>query len=316
MTTSIPPYSIIIPARISSTRLPRKPVLQLTPYLKLAEATCLAALATQAQQVVLIADDPVISAVDVTKLNQTDNRKRLQSINCDTNATFKVFEEQLGHQVQNGTERSTAAVTILDLPDDHIVVNVQGDEPLFNPQIIDELVQQYQQAVTANPKVAMASLCVPLEAEQLDNPNSVKVVLDQQQHALYFSRSPLPYTREAVTAVENFCFFKHVGVYCYSVGFLKRYCQLQVTPLSYLESLEQLRALEHGYQITMLPITTTEKLVGVDDPASLAQVQQILTQAKQDQDIFNDHQARAAYLEFLGNFGKVARHLAQAKFTG
>ena len=146
-----------------------------------------------------------------------------------------------------------------------IVVNVQGDEPLIEPAMIEEVVA----ALTADPDTQMSTLRRRIDdAAEYRNPNVVKVVVDAAQRALYFSRAPLPFAREPAAA------FKHVGLYAYRRDFLLTLAALPQTPLELAESLEQLRALEHGFRIRA--VETLHDSVGVDTPEDLDRVRQQL----------------------------------------
>lgn len=150
-------------------------------------------------------------------------------------------------------------------PDVDIILNVQGDEPLIDPALIDELAAAFD----GEPELAMATVATPIEDEaERDNPNNVKVVLDKRGYALYFSRSRIPYPRKAGAPV-----YKHIGIYAYRRDFLLAYARLAPTPLEESESLEQLRALENGCRIKV--ITTNRKFVGVDTEEDLKIVNEI-----------------------------------------
>ena len=150
-------------------------------------------------------------------------------------------------------------------PEVDLIVNVQGDEPLIEPSVIDELIAPFEM----DENLPMATVMVRMDdaAEQL-NPNNVKVIVDKLGYALYFSRSLVPYPRAAAGPV-----YKHIGIYAYRRDFLLRYARLEPTPLERAESLEQLRALENGYGIRVLE--TDCRFVGVDTPEDLALVNKI-----------------------------------------
>jgi 3-deoxy-manno-octulosonate cytidylyltransferase (CMP-KDO synthetase) len=150
-----------------------------------------------------------------------------------------------------------------------LVVNVQGDEPLIDPALINAVAQTLADA----PQAAMASAaCAITRSEELHNPNAVKVVLAKNGQALYFSRSLLPYPREAAAAAAHPA-LRHIGIYAYRAGFIQAFTQLAPAPLEQIESLEQLRALWHGYAIAM-HISASEPAAGVDTPEDLARVRQ------------------------------------------
>lgn len=238
----------VIPARYASTRLPGKPLADIAGkpmicrvYERAAQAKCLA-------ELLVATDDGRIAAA----VEAAGGRAMMTSPAHPT-----------------GTDRLAevaAAYPAMDL-----IINVQGDEPLLEPAILDELA-----ALFADEGLQMATVAAPLTdpAEQED-PNNVKVVLDGVGYALYFSRSLLPYPRrEGVAPV-----YKHIGIYAYRRDFLLRYAKMAPTPLEQAESLEQLRALENGYRIKV--ICTQCRFVGVDTPADLARVNEIYRAAAQ-----------------------------------
>ena len=148
--------------------------------------------------------------------------------------------------------------------DDEIVVNVQGDEPLIDPKLIQEVAAHLANSQDA----VMATACHAIHDEaSLLNPNIVKVVMDANGNALYFSRAPIPYPRDD-TYKNNIQAYRHIGIYAYRVGFLKQYTQLAVTELEKIESLEQLRVLHHGFKIGVT-ITENAHASGVDTQADL-----------------------------------------------
>lgn len=152
-----------------------------------------------------------------------------------------------------------------------LVVNVQGDEPLLAPEMIGEAVAP----LVADPTILMGTLGRPLDdPANLADPNVVKVVTDCQGFALYFSRAPIPYTRGAGGGVEASGALKHIGLYVYRRTFLLEFAVLPPTPLELRESLEQLRALEHGVRIRT--VITTHDSVGVDTPANLNRVRRLV----------------------------------------
>jgi 3-deoxy-manno-octulosonate cytidylyltransferase (CMP-KDO synthetase) len=151
-----------------------------------------------------------------------------------------------------------------------LVVNVQGDEPLLVPASIAEAVAP----LAADRSVPMSTLCTRLEPEELVNPDVVKVVRDAHGFALYFSRAPIPFVRGAGGGVDAGPARKHIGLYVYRREFLLQFAQLAPTPLERAESLEQLRALEHGYRIKT--VETSHDSVGVDTPADLERVRRVV----------------------------------------
>lgn len=161
---------------------------------------------------------------------------------------FKVCLTKESHA--SGTDRIAEVVEQQGWPDDAIVVNVQGDEPLMPPELIRAVATHLHR----HPECAIATACHALHDEaSLRNPNIVKTVLDQQGNALYFSRAPIPYPRDAFAQQQplpaGLPVLRHIGIYAYRAGFLRAYGQLAATPIEQFEALEQLRALYYGYKI-------------------------------------------------------------------
>ena len=166
-----------------------------------------------------------------------------------------------------GTDRLAEVAADLDCD---LVVNVQGDEPLIEPEAVDAAIEPFREDAS----LSMASVCLRFaDPEEAADPNVVKVVLDRQGFALYFSRSRVPYPRGPQGAAAGP--FKHIGLYVYRREFLLRLAALPPTPLERSESLEQLRALEHGFSIRM--VETSHDSIGVDTPEDLERVRRLLT---------------------------------------
>lgn len=165
-----------------------------------------------------------------------------------------------------GTDRLAECADILKLNDEDIVLNVQGDEPLINPQMVLDLYSIFE-----DPEVYMGTLKKVIdEEEELRNPNVVKVIADVNQNAIYFSRYCLPYERDDKKSVH----YKHIGVYGYKTWFLKKYSRMQKTPLEISESLEQLRVIENGLKIRVRE--TMYQTIGVDTPEQIELVEKEL----------------------------------------
>jgi len=163
----------------------------------------------------------------------------------------------------SGTDRIAEAAAALGLADGEIVVNLQGDEPLIDADLIREVAAMLERSREAS----MSTACHPIHDEaSLSNPNVVKVVLDAAGYAQYFSRSQIPFPRES-----GGIWYRHAGIYAYRVGFLKRFAGLPVSPAEKTEALEQLRALWHGYRIAVV-VSNTEFPAGVDTPQDLEAV--------------------------------------------
>ena len=240
----------IIPARYGSTRLPGKPLKTIAGKPMIEHVYRRAEKAKHLCKVYVATDD-------------------LRIKEAVTAFGGNVFMTSAEHQT--GTDRLVEVVGYLDLQDEDIIVNIQGDEPLLEPQMIDELVKP----LLEDPNLLMSTLKQRIEEiEELNNPNVVKVVTDRNDYALYFSRSPLPYNRTGVEVN----YFKHVGLYAYRKAFLLQYAALERTLLERAESLEQLRALENGYQIKV--VETKFQTIGVDSPADLERVKKIMEEGK------------------------------------
>jgi 3-deoxy-manno-octulosonate cytidylyltransferase (CMP-KDO synthetase) len=241
-------FKVVIPARYASTRLPGKPLLDIGGKPMVIRV---------AEQANKSGADDVIIATDVEKIIQV----------AQAHAVAAVLT-RVDHL--SGTDRIAEVAQTLAWDDDDIVVNVQGDEPLIDPQLIQEV------AITlANSNNAvMATACHAIHDEaSMRNPNIVKVVMDTEGNALYFSRSPIPYPRDDIYK-QHIKAYRHIGIYAYRVGFLKQYTDLKVTELEQIESLEQLRVLYHGYKIAV-SITKNAPASGVDTQADLDAVRHI-----------------------------------------
>lgn len=176
----------------------------------------------------------------------------------------------------SGTERLVEVIDTLGWEDDSIVVNVQGDEPLLDPQLIIDVAGQLR----SDGDAVMATMAHPLtDAAEFNNPNIVKVVTDARGYALYFSRAPIPWPRDAFAAGRSMPpqlpAWRHIGLYAYRAGFLRTYASLTASPLEQHEVLEQLRVLWHGYRIRV-GVSAHPPAPGVDTPEDLTRVRQLL----------------------------------------
>ncbi len=174
----------------------------------------------------------------------------------------------------SGSDRLAQACDLLGLADDQVVVNVQGDEPLIDPLLVSAVAQLLAQ----HPQASMSTAAHPLhEVTEYLNPNVVKVALDAQNMALYFSRAPIPYWRDqpSPAALPQPLPLRHIGIYGYRVKFLRQFPTLSQSPLEVIESLEQLRAMWHGHRIAV-HITPDAPGPGVDTPQDLERVRQLL----------------------------------------
>ncbi|MDW8105717.1 MAG: 3-deoxy-manno-octulosonate cytidylyltransferase, partial [Armatimonadota bacterium] len=170
---------------------------------------------------------------------------------------------------RSGTERLAEAAQALSAD---IIVNIQGDEPLMPPGHIDAVVRP----LLEDPTLSMSSLMCPATDEEKDKPSVVKVVVDRQGNALYFSRSRIPYPREPSAPTVT---YKHLGIYAYRRDFLLQYAAMEPTPLEQMEMLEQLRVLENGYRIRMVRVEQSS--IGVDTEEDLERVRAILSQRRE-----------------------------------
>jgi len=241
----------VIPARYASTRFPGKPLADLGGK-PMIQWVC-----EGAQRCPLI--DRVLVATDDQRI-------------ADAVTAFGGIAVVTRADHQTGTDR--IAEVAAGLPSE-LIVNVQGDEPLIDPAMIEAAVKP----LLDNPTIPMGTLKTPLTSlEEYCNPNVVKVVTDRQGFALYFSRAPIPHPRDFVNELDTrwreLASAKHVGLYVYRRDFLQRFPTLAPTPLEEQEKLEQLRALEHGYRIYVAE--TAHAVQGVDTPEDLERVRQLL----------------------------------------
>jgi 3-deoxy-manno-octulosonate cytidylyltransferase (CMP-KDO synthetase) len=177
----------------------------------------------------------------------------------------------------SGTDRVAEVAAKRGYAGERIVVNLQGDEPLISPQLIREVAL----SLSEHPNAAVSTACHPIhDAADIANPNVVKVALDSQGYALYFSRAPIPYARDAFSAgiiavPPGLPAYRHIGIYGYRAGFLGRYARLEPSSLEQFEALEQLRVLWHGYKISVA-ITPDAAPPGIDTPEDLQRIKQFM----------------------------------------
>jgi 3-deoxy-manno-octulosonate cytidylyltransferase (CMP-KDO synthetase) len=246
-------FTVLVPARLASTRLPRKP---------LADIAGLPMIVRVAQRCALSAAAEVIVAADHADIAAA----------CAAHGV-RCLLTRADHAT--GSDRLAEACDLLGLGGDAIVVNVQGDEPLIEPALIDAaaaLLQQRADCVMSTAAHAIDS------ADELRNPNVVKVVLDANGQALYFSRAPIPWWRDGyangVTTLSQPAPLRHIGLYGYRAEFLRRFPALAASPLEQIESLEQLRVLWHGQRIAV-HVSASRPGPGVDTPQDLARVRAV-----------------------------------------
>jgi 3-deoxy-manno-octulosonate cytidylyltransferase (CMP-KDO synthetase) len=229
----------IIPARYASTRLPGKPLLADTGRPLIQHVVEAVRGARRIERIVVATDDERIA-------------EAVRAFGGEAVMT------RADHTC--GTDRLAEAAAILQLADDRIVVNVQGDEPEIPPACVDRLVE-----LLAGSDAPMATLVTALPNEQAGDPNRVKAVLDRNGRAMYFSRAPIPYDRDATGDAAHKL---HLGIYAYRAAFLELFTQLPPTPAEQAEKLEQLRALEHGYAIAATEVEYDG--AGIDTPEDYA----------------------------------------------
>ena len=241
-------FKVVIPARYASARLPGKPLLDIGGK----------------PMVVRVAEQAAKSGASEIVI-ATDFEKILSA--CEAH-NFKAVMTRLDHA--SGTDRIAEVADKLGWGDDEIVVNVQGDEPLIAPELINAVAQHLAQSQDA----VMATACHAIHDEaSMINPNIVKVVMDASGNALYFSRAPIPYPRDEAHK-QVIQAHRHIGIYAYKVGFLKKYATLAPSNLEKIESLEQLRVLHHGYKIGVA-ITQNAPASGVDTQEDLDYVRSV-----------------------------------------
>lgn len=245
-------FTVLIPARLASTRLPNKP---------LADIGGVPMVVRVAQRIHsgVPAGTAIVVAADSTAILQA----------CATHGIQAILTRQ---DHPSGSDRLAEACDILQLDDEHIVVNVQGDEPLIDPTLVTAMADLLQQ----RPEASMSTAAHPLsDVAEFDNPNVVKVVHDARQLALYFSRSPIPYRRDHPEQLPSPAPLRHIGIYGYRAGFLREFPKLAQAPMELTEALEQLRAMWHGHRI-VVHVTPTAPGPGVDTPQDLERVRTLL----------------------------------------
>ena len=248
-------YSIIIPSRYNSTRLPGKALLDING-MPLIQRVYESAIKSAAKDVIIATDD-----------------ERIEKVARGFGA--RVCMTRSDHP--SGTDRLSEVVTQLKIGDDEIIVNLQGDEPMMPASLLDQVAMSLEKSSIAS----ISTMCEQIiSMDEVFNSDVVKVVVDHSGHALYFSRAAIPWVRgnydqinrDSPEPVEN-C-FRHIGLYAYRTGFLKKYPSLKACQIEQQESLEQLRALYHGYKICV-EVATESAGVGVDTPEDLKIARQL-----------------------------------------
>ncbi len=250
------PFKVVIPARYASTRLPGKPLLAIAGKPMIAHV-CERAKEAGAEEIIVATDDERI---------------------FDTVFALGIKAVMTRPDHQSGTERIAEVARQCGWSGNDIIVNLQGDEPLIPSAIIREVAF----ALAGQKLAGIATLAARIiDSEEIFNPNAVKVVLNKDGYALYFSRAPIPWEREAFAngakkPSSARPYLRHIGLYAYTVDFLNRYCSWKASPLESIESLEQLRILWHGEAILVKVVDKTPQ-AGVDTQEDLIRVEQVLS---------------------------------------
>jgi len=240
-------FTVVIPARYASTRLPGKVLADIAGKPMIAH-------------VVERAKESLASRIIVA----TDDQRIVESL---ANHDCEVCLTRDDHQ--SGSDRLAEVVTLLSIPDDEIIVNVQGDEPCVPGRLINQVAEALDKASDAVMSTAAKEIT---DSKEIDNPNVVKVVFTGEGKALYFSRAPIPYARNK----RNASSWHHIGIYAYRSGFLKRYQELPSSGIEQTESLEQIRVLESGENIVVIPVDY-DTGIGVDTQQDLELARTLLT---------------------------------------
>ena len=226
---------IIIPARLNSSRFANK---------ILVDILGLPMVIKTAKQVSSL--DKVVIATDSQEV-----------IDLAHSYGFEAVMTSSSHQ--SGTDRINEAVNILKLDDDEIIINVQGDEPFIEPEVIKAVMNRVEKVKENNEKIMITSCYKEINSDLADDPNHVKVVLDEDSNAIYFSRSKIPYHRDHYDS-SSYC--GHLGIYGFTKKSLNEFCELNCSKLENIEKLEQLRAIDNGHKIAMVKVSS--KSFGID----------------------------------------------------
>ena len=262
-------FTVLIPARLASTRLPNKPLADiagLPMVVRVAQRVASQQGPGAAIRVVVACDSPLIV--------QACAKHKVEAVLTRTDHA-------------SGSDRLAEACDLLHLPDDHLVVNVQGDEPLIDPALVYAVANLLQDNSDAS--ISTAAHAIDTLEDYL-NPNVVKVVLDKRGQALYFSRAPIPVARDhpgnawwqgnlAPTMLQHARPLRHIGIYGYRAHFLRGFPQLTQAPLELAEALEQLRAMWHGHKI-VVHVSPVSPGPGIDTPQDLERVRQLFMRAE------------------------------------
>ncbi len=241
-------FTVVIPARYASTRLPGKALLDIAGQPMIAHVVARAQ-ESQAHRVIVATDDQRIADA-------------VLAFECEVCMTRADHE--------SGSDRIAEVVEKLTIADGEIIVNVQGDEPL----IPGELINQVATSLAASTTAVMSTAAMAIDSDdELNNPNAVKVVFNQRGEAMYFSRAPIPFARDERTASG----YRHIGIYAYRSEFLKRYHLLPSSAVEHTEKLEQLRVLDNGDTI-LVDVVKHGTGIGVDTEQDLEAVRKLLTE--------------------------------------
>jgi 3-deoxy-manno-octulosonate cytidylyltransferase (CMP-KDO synthetase) len=249
-TNQTPKFLVVIPARLGSTRLPGKPLADI------GGKPMVVRVAERAKQSLARS---VVVATDSVEIKTACNEYQIECLLTSPDHP-------------TGTDRLAEVAHLLNLPTNALLVNVQGDEPLIPP----ELINQVARTLAENTQCAISTVAVPIvDPSEIDNPNVVKVVLNRAGEALYFSRATIPFIRDASSkqAVEH---LRHLGIYAYRADFLQAYSRLEPAPPEQAEALEQLRALWNGYRIAVYTASEAPP-AGVDTPEDLERVRKLIS---------------------------------------
>ncbi len=246
-------FTVLIPARLASTRLPNKPLADIggaPMVVRVAQRVMQVTSSAGRVRVVVAADSPEIITA------------------CQAHG-IQALLTRTDHP--SGSDRLAEACQLLGLADDEIVVNVQGDEPLIDPSLVGAVADLLSQ----RPEASMSTAAHAIDNWQdFTNPNVVKVVLDARGLALYFSRAPIPHGRDQPGTLPSPAPLRHIGIYGYRVGFLRQFPSLPQAPIEITEALEQLRAMWHGHRIAV-HVSQHAPGPGVDTPEDLERVRRL-----------------------------------------
>ena len=256
--SDITPFMVVIPARLASSRLPNKPLADIAG-IPMVVRVAQRAQQSQASQVVVAADH--LSIVQA----------------CEAHGVFALMTRE---DHPSGSDRLAETCQQMGWDDSTIVVNVQGDEPLMSP----DLINQVATLLNERPEASMSTAAHAIDSvAEFTNPNVVKVILDARQWAMYFSRAPIPWWRDGnvqgLTALSAPLPLRHIGIYGYRAGFLKKFPHLTQAPVEIIEALEQMRALWHGHKIAV-HVTDQAPGPGVDTAEDLQRVRTLWSQSK------------------------------------